>query len=344
VTWVLNVLLSLTPVVAYLAALVYMDSYKLVPVRKVAITIAAGGLVALACLLANQALLDASGIRFDLFTRYVAPVVEETGKGLIVVVLIRSRRIGFLVDAAIHGFAAGAGFALVENVFYLGTLADATTLLYLIRGFGTAILHGSTTALFAILSRGLLGRHGERPAWFLPPLAAAILVHSLFNHFVVPPLVMTLAQLAILPLLLVLVFERSERATRRWLGVGFDTDVELLEMIDTGRFPETRLGRYLETLRGQFPGLVVADMLCLLQVHLELSIRAKGILLARKAGIDVPVDEEVRANLKELAFLERSVGKTGRLALAPVRHTGSRELWQLTMLGGSARHVRQTHY
>ena len=40
-------------------------------------------------------------------------------KALIVVVLIRTHRIGFLVDAAILGFAVGTGFALVENLYYL---------------------------------------------------------------------------------------------------------------------------------------------------------------------------------------------------------------------------------
>ena len=39
-------------------------------------------------------------------------------KGLIVVALIRTHRIGFLVDAAILGFAVGTGFALVENLQY----------------------------------------------------------------------------------------------------------------------------------------------------------------------------------------------------------------------------------
>ena len=80
---------------------------------------------------------------------------------------------------------------------------------------------------------------------------------------------------------------------------GFDTDTELLEMITTGEIRATKVGHYLESLRSRFPAVVMADMVCLMQVHLELSIRAKGLLLAREAGLPAPVGRDVRANLDE---------------------------------------------
>ena len=43
-------------------------------------------------------------------------------KAAFIVVLIARRRVGFLVDAAVQGFAVGAGFAVVENIEYLRTL------------------------------------------------------------------------------------------------------------------------------------------------------------------------------------------------------------------------------
>ena len=81
-------------------------------------------------------------------------------------VLLRRGRVGFLVDAAILGFAVGAGFALVENVEYLRALSERELGLWLVRGLGTAILHGATTAIVAILAKGLGDRHPEQP--FLP--------------------------------------------------------------------------------------------------------------------------------------------------------------------------------
>ncbi len=98
----------------------------------------------------------------------------------------------------------------------------------------------------------------------------------------------------------------------------------------------TRVGRYLESIRAHFPGLVVADMLCLLRIHLELSIRAKGLLIARSVGVEVPLEPQVHANLEEMRYLERTIGPTGRLALMPLRRTSSRDLWQIMLLAREA--------
>ena len=76
------------------------------------------------------------------------------------------------------------------------------------------------------------------------------------------------------------------------------------------RLGETRVGAYLRSLTTRFPGPVVADMLCLLRIHAELSIRAKGLLLAREAGLPAEVGPDVRANLEELRYLEKEIGKT----------------------------------
>ena len=98
--------------------------------------------VAGASYLVNAAALNALGIDLTLFSRDLSPIVEETLKGLVIVGLIRAHRIGFLVDAAIFGFAVGTGFALVENVYFLEIVKDAGIGTWIVRGFGTAIMHG----------------------------------------------------------------------------------------------------------------------------------------------------------------------------------------------------------
>ena len=128
---------------------------------------------------------------------------------------------------------------------------------------------------------------------------------------------------------MLVVFEQSERATRRWLGSGFDTDMELLEQIMSPAMRESPVGQYLSALRQHFDGTVVADMLCLLRIQAELSMRAKALLMARQAGIAIAVDDDVKANLEEMRYLEKSMGPTGRLALDPFRKKSSRDLWEL---------------
>lgn len=320
-------LLGLLPVCAFLAALFFLDSYKLVPYGTLLTSLGAGCLAALLAYPANVLLMNALWLPFDSFSRYVAPLTEESLKSVFVIYLLAGRRTGFLVDSAIHGFAIGAGFALVENAAYIFALGSATPLLWLVRGFGTAMMHGATTSIVAIIGKALSDRQPSAGvAALLPGIGVAMILHSAFNHFFLPAVASTLFLVLAFPLMMSAVFIRSERATRRWLGVGFDTDRELLEMLTSGRLGETRIGEYFRSLQTRFRGEVLADMLCLLRLHLELSIAAKGLLLMRESGFELPPDPEWRDKFTEIEFLEASVGKTGMLAVLPFIHTGKAQL------------------
>ena len=321
------------PVLLFLAALRFMDSYKLVRRRMLLETLVAGAIAAGLGYIANRLLLEGAHVDRVMLGRVFAPLLEESLKAVFMVWLIRTEQVGFMVDAAICGFAVGTGFGLVENLYYAGALRDLSLPLWLARGLGTAVMHGSTTAMFAIISKDLSERRGGSGArWLLPGLLLAASVHALFNLFTINTLLTAAVMIAILPLLLLAVFERSERATRDWLGSGLDGDVEALEQILDGEVAGTRVGHYLESLKSRFAGAIVGDMLCLLRIHLELSLRAKGMLIARAAGVNVEPDESVRANLEELHFLERSIGPTGCLAMLPLRRTSSHDLWQIMLL------------
>jgi protease PrsW len=327
-----TLLVGLLPVVLFLASLMLMDSYKLVSRKSVAAALAAGAAAASVCFFVNQFLVGA-GLDERVLHRAVAPVLEEAVKAVYIVYLIRAARVGFLVDAGIQGFAVGTGFALVENLYFAGVTRDPELGLWLVRGLGTAVMHGSATAIVAIISKSLTERRGSLSLrLFLPGLALAAMAHAAFNAFILNPFVSTAAMLITMPLLVGIVFGRSDKATRDWLGVGLDSDVELLDIIESGRIADTPAGAYLSSLH-RFPGPVVADMLCLLRIHLELSLRAKGVLIARAAGVEVPIDEQVRENFREMKFLERSIGKTGKLTMLPIMRTKSRDLWQLYILG-----------
>ncbi len=329
-----ELLVSLSPVLLFLVALRLLDSFRLVAFRQLLLSLLAGIGAAAICLLLNDAAMSATGLERGVYSQSIAPVVEESVKALSVVFLIGTRRVGFMVDSAIHGFAIGAGFAVVENIVYLIALPDANIFLWLIRGLGTAMMHGAATSMVAIAGKSFADRYGMRQVWvFIPGLLLAILVHGAFNHFFIPALFSTVLILILLPLLMIVVFERSERATRSWLGVGFDTDRELLEMLTTGNLSETRIGVYLQSLEDRFRGEILADMLCLLRLYLELSISAKGLLLMRDSGFEVKPDPEIREKFNELHFLEKSIGRTGKLALHPFLHTSPRDLWQLHLLG-----------
>jgi protease PrsW len=330
-----KLLLGLLPVLCLLFALVFLDSYKLVAVKAVLLTILAGCMAAGLALLVNTWLLQNSELEMTTYSWYVAPVLEELLKATYLIYLLRSNKIGFMVDGAIRGFAIGAGFALVENMFYMTLRPEESLFLWVIRGFGTAMMHGATTAIIGITAKNLADRRrSEGVLTLFPGLVGAIAIHMIYNHFFLSPSLSTFVILVTLPALLIAVFKQSEKSTMDWLGIGFDTDRELLEMITTGQLSETKIGQYLHTLQDKFPGTVVADMLCLLRLRTELSIKAKGILMMKEAGFDVLPDPEVVEKFAECRYLEKSIGKTGKLALLPFLHSTSRDAWQIEMLKG----------
>jgi len=195
-------------------------------------------------------------------------------------------------------------------------------------------MHGGATAIVAMVSKTLHNRSdGLRFHLLLPGLGVAVVLHSLYNHFLLHPLLATALIALAVPYLSVAVFQQSERETKAWVGTGFDTDLELLRVVKTGQVSGTPVGKYLTTLRSSFPAEVIVDMMCLVRLRAELAIRAKGILMMREAGFEAPPDPKLKATFDELRYLEKSIGKTGLRALDPFLDTSMRDLWQLNMLG-----------
>jgi len=324
---------GLLPVIIFLLLLLYMDSYKLVNLRTVILVILTGALLPFAGYWINGYAIGILGWDFQTYSRYAAPVIEEGMKACVMIYLFRTNRIGFLVDAAILGFAVGAGFGVVENFYYLYMAADAHIAVWVVRGFGTAIMHGGTMALFGVMAQTLTERRMKiNPLLYLPGFIVAITIHSVFNHFPGTPILTTLGTLLALPPIFLVVFQKSARTMHEWLEVDFDEDAALLEQINSGEFTESKIGRFLQDLKQKFPGTMVVDMLCYLRLYTELALRAKGVLMMRENGLDTPVGERTRAKFEEMRYLEKSIGKTGLLAMRPFLQMTRKDLWQLYVL------------
>jgi len=328
----MHIAVAVLPAFVFLGALLLMDSFKLVRPTAMALALTYGVISAIFCEALHVRLVLA-GTDVYVLSRYIAPMTEEAAKALFVAFLIFRRRVGFVVDAAVQGFAVGTGFAVFENFSYLRDVGDAPMVLWIVRGLGTAVLHGATTAVVAMIGKAIADRKPERALLaIVPGWLVAVIVHSAYNHLLVSPLIATALLLLVLPLLVLAVFERSDRATREWVGAGLDLDLELLQLVVSEHFQVTRFGTYLRELRSHFDGPVVGDMFCLLRLELELAVQAKARLIARGAGLEMPVDDDLHASLAELAYLRRSIGPTGLLALKPLQVTSHRDDWHRFML------------
>lgn len=341
----ISIVISLLPVFIFLAVLVYLDSFELVKISIVIQAIIAGCTAAILSYFINSYLLKNTSIEYTFYTQYISPVIEEILKAVFMIYLFAKNKTGFLIDAAIYGFAIGAGFALTENIYYLSQINQPNLIIWFIRGFGTAVMHGGTTTIFAIITKNLVDRKkkfklSQLVPGFLfamlyhifPGLLLAFGIHSFFNHFVFSPVLLTLLQLILLPLIIAYIFHRSEKVLKQWLESGMDTDIQLLKQIDEGELSSTNVGEYLSSLQKNFSGTVISDMLCYIKNNLELSIHAKGVLLMKQAGIPVIIDDETKDKFNEIKYLEKNIGKTGKRAISPIIHKSSRDLWQLYML------------
>ena len=330
----IKIILSLSPVFLLLLVLLALDSLKLVN-KTILLSCLAWGIISAALsFYTNTFLISQYGLDFDLFSGYIAPVVEEILKMLLILFLIKRNKIGFMIDGAIYGFSIGAAFSLAENIFYLFNYAsgEPNLMVWITRGFGTAVMHGGTTAVFAILVISNLNRQSPFGFAVFVGAISAILIHASFNFLTSWPVFATVFILIVIPIALVVSFQLNENAIRKWLEIEFDTEASMLHMIRKGKFSETRTGQYLLSIRNHFPPEVVFDIYCFISLYTELSIKAKSVMMLRENDFVITPDPGIPSKLKELTSLRKQIGRSGYLAIAPVLRMNRKDLWKLSML------------
>jgi hypothetical protein len=198
-------------------------------------------------------------------------------------------------------------------------------------------MHAGCSALFAVVGQHLTQRymrieahrHRFETLLFLPGLAMAIVAHSIFNQFAGEPVMAMVLTLFLVPLLLFLIFSRSEHGAHKWLLTDYESHQHMLDDIRDGKLADSPAGRFVLALSEQFPAGVGADMFRYIQVHTWLVAKAEEDLIDLEEGRQEDLGQEVRERLAELHTLERRIGKTGLLALNPHLHFTRSDLWEI---------------
>jgi RsiW-degrading membrane proteinase PrsW (M82 family) len=345
---ILKCVTALAPVVVFLLVFSALDAFKLMSWTELFTYLALGGALAAASYFANWRAMDELPIGFTNYTKYFAPIVEETLKASLVLFLFARNRIGFMIDAAITGFSIGAGFSLIENVFYLYYFSEANLGVWLVRGFGTAVMHGGATAIFGVMGQFLTerqlkveeARYRFNVLPFIPGLIGAIVLHSTFNHFPNQPVLAMGVTILVVPLTLIFLFSKSEHSAHEWLVSDYATHQEMLAEIRDGRFAESPEGRVILSLSQRFGPPTMAAIFEYIQLHTELVVRAEKVLIAHEEGEDVTLGPEVREKFQRLHALERQIGRTALLTVRPHLHFSRNDLWEMNELEEDARRVR----
>ena len=319
---------ALFPVVLYIFVVYTLDNFSLVGIRDLMLLVGAGLLAAAAC--------------FGLFrltdpfvservSDYLYPILEEAVKALPLWWLARRKKIAFFIDSVICGAAVGGGFSILENVLYLlmGNLGIGTALF---RGLEVALIHMGCSAIVAVALmftvRLLERRHARLPvkksditmSLFLFFVAA--ILHILHNYLHPDPLLQFVVVFGSLGGLLVWVYQYDGDMIHRWLDRGLDKQVALMMDIQQGHLGETKTGQFLLSIKENFPAEVYFDIICYVQLYIELAVAAKSRFMTREAGLDEPLDEAARNRYREqyaeFKNLEKALGKSARMTVAPV--------------------------
>jgi len=330
---VAKILVSLGPVLLFLLFLILLDSFKLIKKHLIFVCLIWGMLSAIMAYYINTSLIN-SEFLFEgkVGAKIFPPIIEELLKIVLILILIKWNKIGFMIDGAIYGFAVGAGFSLIENPFYIHEVQSDNIMLWVVRGFGTALMHGGTIALASMTIMQAIGRQKNSLFSVFFGWLMAVTIHFIFNSFYFSPVISTIIIIITLPTLIVYIFNSNENALRNWLEIEFDSEVKMLQMIKKGKFSSTRPGEYLLSIKSRFSPMVVFDMFTYVSLFLELSIKAKRNLLLKESGFEVIKIPGLENYFKEMKSLQKSIGKTGLMAISPILRMSKQDLWKLSQL------------
>lgn len=313
----MNYLLSLLPIALYLLILKALDSFSLAKWK-----------ILLSCI--AYGLLCCFGV--FMLTRYVSlpswlvPAMEEILKGLAVIFLISRKKIRFLHESLIYGAATGAGFSLFENMAYLYFQPGMMVGTAIVRGFGCAILHMGCTAFAGTLLLLMKKIKVRLPICVAVSYILPILVHLAYNHaqenMLADPLLLMSAAIVLFLALFMILFSYGEKRIYKWMDHCMAVDIKTLSAIRNGNFASTNAGRYLIAVRDQFKPECFFDMICYVQLALDLKIEKQSYMLLRQSGFEGEAMgktlEEHLAKKAELAALGKRIGKTAMMVLAPL--------------------------
>jgi hypothetical protein len=222
---------------------------------------------------------------------------------------------------------------MAENAYLLHVFTQANISVWIFRGLGTAMMHGGTTAIFAVMAQTLIEKRPQLgPLDVLPGLALAILLHAAFNFYPHQIVLSTISSFIVLPVILLMIFAKSEEQIHTWLLTDYETHQHLLFEIESGEFKNDEAGRFISNLASKFSGSDAEDMFNYVKLHTELVLRAESIDLDEERGGHVILTRADDSKFHRLHALEKKIGATALAALRPHLKFSRKELFELNEL------------
>ena len=332
--------LALVPVLALLAIFTWLDAFKLMSFREIVILLVLGGVSAIAVYPISGRLIDALPIGFSNYSRFVAPWIEEAFKAAVVIVLFGINRIGYKLDAVISGFAIGAGFSVIENIIYLTRYPNYAAGTWLVRGIGTAVMHGTTLAILAAIAHELAERETREaaadfnfsPFWFIPGLIGAAGIHTLFNQFPDRPLIAMLGAALFAPVAIMGIFSFGTSEAQQWLEQEYAGHKALLATLRSGKWAEVPNADRLQELARRLGPDGEEKVRRYFLLLCGLVVEAEETMIEQAAGKVVMDESQVASDFSELDALDRSFGRLTTQAVRRLLPFSRNDYWEVSEL------------
>lgn len=337
---------AILPVLLLVLVFIWLDVFKLMTFWETLSLLLLGGLSAVLSYPVSGVFLDTLPLGFSNYSRFVAPWIEEAIKGMVVVGLFLFNRIGFKLDAVISGFAVGAGFSVVENIIYLWRFPDLAVSVWLVRGLGTAVMHGTTLAILAAVAHELAERETREaaadfnfnPLWFAPGYLIAVGLHMAFNQFPDQPMLAMLGTLLFAPFALMAIFQFGTAEAGQWLEAERDQHRKALEALKSGRFPDDSSGRRIAALAARCDKRTAERIREYFELQTWLVLKAEETLLEQAASSDERVSVEAEAAFTRIKALRRELGRSTFATLKPLLPFSRNDYWEVSELRERLRH------
>ena len=336
---ILNWSLALVPVLAMLAMFVWLDVFKLMTLWEMLGLLLLGAATGLLAYPVSGVFLDQLPLGYSTYSRFAAPWIEETIKALALVLLFAFNRIGFKLDAVISGFAIGAGFSVIENIIYLTRFPDLAPSTWMVRGLGTAVMHGTTVAIVAAIAHEFAERETREassdyrfnPLWYVPGLIIAGLIHMGFNQFPDRPMLAMIATLAVAPFLIMALFKFGAQEAEQWLSQESAVHRVALAAWRSGGYPDSESGRRIAALVARSDPATGKAIRDYCEQMTALVLAAETALHDQASDAD-KVEIDAHTTFEQAKATRQAMGRTTFAALKPLLPFSRNDYWEVSEL------------
>lgn len=262
---------------------------------------------------------------------FIAPVLEEILKALVLIYLVRRSRFTYTVDGALYGFATGIGFAIAENVEYVTQAPSLAMAVAFQRIFSTNLVHAFSSAAIGI-ALGVFRLGTSRLRWLISVVGVLVAIgqHMLFN--ILGPKMSPI--IAIIPgvpgmFFIYAVMQRGKKQARSWIKekLGMEDRITHNEVTAVDRLAST--DDVLLPVFKRFGAEIAVKVEKLLYLQAHIGIKSKALDgLRGNNTIYKAVEAEINEMRMDMKKIQNEIGPYAMLFVRGLYTDEMASVWE----------------